>query len=72
MGHDAREMPFFFQKPADAVVVCSNSITKENNTNIIPYPTMTNNLHYEAELIVAIWKDGLHIPVESAMDHVYM
>ena len=72
MGHnDPREMPFFFQKPADAVVVC-NTTSKENNTNRIPYPTMTNNLHYEAELVVAIGKDGLHnIPVDRAIDYVY-
>ena len=71
MGHyDSREMPFFFQKPADAVVDCNATTSKENKTNIIPYPIMTKNLHYEAELIVAIGKDGIQIPVENAMDHV--
>ena len=72
MGHDDdREMPFFFQKPADAVVDCNS--TKENYRSIIPYPTMTNNLHFEAELVVAIGKDGPHnnISVETAMDYVY-
>jgi fumarylpyruvate hydrolase len=60
-----REVPFFFMKPADAAVVCSNATTS------VPYPPMTSSLHHEGELIVAIGKDGLRISVEDAMDHVY-
>ena len=37
----------------------------------MPYPPSSSSLHHEGELIVAIGKDGLRIPVESAMDHVY-
>lgn len=49
MGHNPdREPPFFFHKPADAVTT--------NDT--VPYPTMTCNLHYEAELVVAIGKES--------------
>lgn len=68
-GNPDREPPFFFQKPADAVVICdpqaSSAVTR------VPYPTATSSLHYEGELIVAIDGDGSHIPVDDAMDHVY-
>ncbi|HEY8613341.1 MAG TPA: fumarylacetoacetate hydrolase family protein [Roseomonas sp.] len=63
MGRDPdREAPFFFLKPADAVV---------EDGATIPYPPETENLHYEIELIVAIGKGGSDIPVERALDHVY-
>ena len=86
MGGDPdREPPFFFQKPADAVVVSSNfsavpSGEYDAATNMaaasvpsstVPYPPMTSSLHHEGELIIAISKDGLRIPVSDAMDHVY-
>jgi fumarylpyruvate hydrolase len=63
MGHDPdREPPFFFMKPADAIVA---------NKSIVPYPTKTENLHYEIELVVAIGKGGRDIPVKSALEHVF-
>ncbi|MBP2293920.1 fumarylacetoacetate hydrolase family protein [Azospirillum rugosum] len=63
MGADPdREPPFFFMKPADAIV-------PEGST--IPYPPKTANLHHEIELVAAIGKGGRDIPVESALDHVY-
>jgi fumarylpyruvate hydrolase len=63
MGKDPdREPPFFFLKPADAVV--DDGVT-------IPYPPETGNLHYEAELIVAIGKAGSDISPEAALDHVW-
>ncbi|MBX3665166.1 MAG: fumarylacetoacetate hydrolase family protein [Burkholderiales bacterium] len=63
MGHDPdREPPFFFMKPADAIV--SNGAT-------IPYPQMTKDVHHEIEMIVAIGKGGADIPVEKALDHVF-
>ncbi len=63
MGHDPdREPPFFFMKPADAIVP---------NGATIPYPQMTKDLHHEIELIVAIGKGGSNIPVEKALDHVF-
>jgi len=77
MGYNPdREPPFFFQKPADAAVVCNPETTTTATaaaaakTNV-PYPPMTSSLHYEGEFIVAIGKDGLRIPVDDAMDHVY-
>jgi fumarylpyruvate hydrolase len=63
MGKDPeREPPFFFTKPADAIV--PNNVT-------IPYPPRTNNLHHEIELVVAIGKGGSNIAVDKALDHVF-
>lgn len=63
MGFDPnQEPPFFFSKPADAVVA---------NGSTIPYALATQNLHYEMELVVAIGKQGVSIARESALDHVY-
>jgi fumarylpyruvate hydrolase len=63
MGHDPeREPPFFFMKPADAIVA---------NGATIAYPQVTRDLHHEIEMIVAIGKDGADIPVERALDHVF-
>lgn len=62
MGHDTREPPFFFGKPADAIVVGGADI---------PYPSQTADLHHEIELVVAIGKDGSDIAADDALDHVY-
>lgn len=63
MGQDPeREPPFFFTKPADAVVA--------NNASV-PYPARTANLHHEIELVVAIGNGGANIPVGQALQHVY-
>ena len=63
MGHDPdREPPFFFMKPADAIVPSGATI---------PYPQATRDLHHEIEMIVAIGRDGADIPLERALDHVF-
>jgi fumarylpyruvate hydrolase len=62
MGNDERDPPFFFAKPADAVVVGGAAI---------PYPSQTEDFHHEIELVVAIGKEGADIPVEQALSHVY-
>jgi fumarylpyruvate hydrolase len=63
MGHDPeREPPFFFMKPADAVV---------QNGATLPYPQMTRDLHHEIELVVAIGEGGAEIPEAKALDHVF-
>jgi fumarylpyruvate hydrolase len=63
MGKDPdREPPFFFMKPADAVVA---------NGAAVPYPTRTQNLHHEVELVVAIGKAGANISAATALEHVY-
>jgi len=62
MGNDLREPPFFFAKPADAVVVDGEAIA---------YPPQTEDLHHEIELVVAIGKDGASIGEHEALDHVF-
>src|SRR5688500_20318156 len=63
MGHDpSREPPFFFTKPADALVI-SGADT--------PYPPATNDLHHESELVVAIGRGATAIDAGSALDHVW-
>ena len=57
-----RETPFFFSKPADAVV---------DSGNVVPYPQLTNNFHFEIELVIAIAKSGSDIKRDEAMDHVF-
>jgi len=63
MGKDPdREPPFFFTKPPSAIVA---------NQATIPYPSRTENLHHEVELVIAIGKSGKDIPVEAALQHVF-
>jgi len=63
MGHDPdRELPFFFQKNPDNLVL---------NNQDFPYPTMTSNLHHEIELVVAMGQGGRDIPAANALAHVY-
>jgi fumarylpyruvate hydrolase len=63
MGHDPdRELPFFFQKNPDNLVLDNGDF---------PYPPLSNNVHFEVEMVVAIGKGGSDISVESALDHVY-
>jgi len=67
MGFDPdREPPFFFCKPADAVVPVAYGETLE-----LAYPSQTQNYHYEAELVAVIGKSGSDIPLERALDHVW-
>jgi fumarylpyruvate hydrolase len=67
MGFDPdREPPFFFCKPADAVVPVQNGQTLE-----LAYPSETSNYHYEIELVVAIGKGGRNIAQEQANQHVW-
>jgi fumarylpyruvate hydrolase len=58
MGKDPeRDPPFFFTKPADAVV---------DSGTTIPYPTLTKNLHHEIELVVAIGREGFQVDRHAA------
>jgi fumarylpyruvate hydrolase len=66
MGGAGKEMPFFFMKPADAIVLAD---VAQGAT--LPYPSMTSNLHHEVELVVAIGKAGSHIPAADALQHVF-
>lgn len=63
MGHDPdREPPFFFLKPADALVP---------EGGVFPYPAMSTEVHYEMELVVAIGQGGNHIPADRGLEHVF-
>lgn len=66
MGQLNREPPFFFMKPADAVLVCQPGQTAQ-----LPYPSLTSNLHHEVELVVAMGIGGQNIPVEQALSHIF-
>jgi fumarylpyruvate hydrolase len=63
MGADPdREPPFFFTKPADAVVPASGTVA---------YPSSTQDLHHEVELVVALKGGGANIAPEQALDLVW-
>ena len=66
MGFTGREPPFFFMKPADALVVVA-----EGSTGEMPYPAGTSDLHHEIELVAAIGKGGRNIQAADAMGHIY-
>lgn len=66
MGGTGREAPFFFMKPADAVLPVAPGSTGE-----MPYPGMTSDLHHEIELVVAVGKGGSNIAAADAMQHVW-
>ncbi len=66
MGFTGREPPFFFLKPADAIVVA-----EAGQTATIPYPSLTGNLHHEIELVVAIGRGGRNIKAADAASHIY-
>lgn len=66
MGHTGREAPFFFMKPADAVL-----FSAPGQTVTMPYPTLTANLHHEIELVVAIGVGGTNIQAADAAKHIF-
>lgn len=69
MGFDPdREPPFFFCKPNDDASIVP---VAAGTTATIPYPALTQNYHYEAELVVAIGKGGRDIATPNAAEHVY-
>lgn len=66
MGATGREAPFFFMKPADAILP-----VKRGSVGEMAYPSMTGDLQHEIELVVAIGKGGSHIAAADALDHVW-
>lgn len=66
MGFTGREDPFFFCKPADALMPVA-----DGQTGIMAYPPKTSNLHYEAELVVVLGKGGRNLFPEQAADCVW-
>lgn len=63
-----REPPFFFCKPNDPESIVPIA---DNGAANIPYPSQTENYHYEIELVVAISKGGKNISAEQAAQHIY-
>lgn len=62
MGHDPdRDPPFFFQKNPDNL----------DASGEFPYPTQSNDVHHEVEMLVALKSGGTHIKLEDALDHVW-
>ena len=58
MGHDPdREPPFFFTKPADALLTGDADL---------PWPPATQDLHFEGELVVALGAGGSDIAASEA------
>src|SRR5437763_8692779 len=62
MGHDVRDPPFFFAKPADAIVPDGETV---------PYPPLTKDLHHEVELVVALKSGGRNIKLERALGCIF-
>ena len=63
MGHDPdREPPFFFMKPATAIVTDGKNMA---------YPSLSNDVHHEIEMVVALAKGGANIHADQALDHVW-
>ena len=63
MGHDPdREPPFFFMKPATAIVTEGHDMA---------YPALSKDVHHELEMVVALGKGGANIPADQALDHVW-
>ena len=61
-GDPTREPPFFFMKPADALVVDGGDF---------PYPSQSRDVHHEIEFVAALGAGGSDIPVESALSCVF-
>src|SRR6202163_3613641 len=62
MGQEERAPPFFFAKPADAIVADGGTV---------PYPSLTKDMHHEVELVVALKSGGRNIPVAKANDCIF-
>ena len=66
MGFTGREPPFFFMKPADAIVA-----VEAGATGSMPYPSLTSNLLHEIELVIAIGTGGKNIKAADAHQHIF-
>ena len=62
MGQDERAPPFFFAKPADAIVP---------DGGVVPYPPLTKDMHHEVELVVALKSGGINIKPDKANDCIW-
>ncbi|MCU1599055.1 MAG: fumarylacetoacetate hydrolase family protein [Glaciihabitans sp.] len=76
MGADPdREPPFFFSKPTDAVFAAIEGAPRADGprcvAGVVPYPSATNDLQFEIELVVAIGVGGTSIAPGDALAHVW-
>jgi fumarylpyruvate hydrolase len=63
MGHDPKkELPFFFSKPADAVI---------SGARALPFPPRTAELHHEVELVVALHQRGVNVGIADAAEMIF-
>jgi len=62
MGGNERDPPFFFAKPADALVPGGGTV---------PYPPATDDLHHEIELVIAVGGEGVHLSADAAGALIY-
>ncbi|ALL11948.1 fumarylacetoacetate hydrolase family protein [Caulobacter henricii] len=62
MGADTRDPPFFFAKPADAILPLPASV---------PYPSATSDLHHEIELVAALKGGGENLTPDQALELVF-
>src|SRR5258707_12830798 len=62
MGQDERLPPFYFAKPADAVVPDGATV---------PYPSLTKDMHHEVELVGALKSGGRNIKVEKRLETIW-
>ena len=60
MNNPIPKSPLVFMKPATALV----------DGNQVPYPSFTNDLHYELEVLLFVSKSGKNIPIDRAMDYI--
>ena len=68
MGHDPeKEDPFFFKKSPDNLLLSSNL----DGGNIFPYPSQTQEVHYEIELVVALREGGTDIPIDKTANCIW-
>lgn len=66
MGGTGKPTPCFFSKPADAVFPIG-----PKETGSVPFPSATEDLNHEVELVIALGKGGRNIAVEQALEHVW-
>lgn len=62
MGGDERDPPFFFAKPADALVVPGGAV---------PYPSATSDLHHEVELVAVLSDGGANVTPDKALGLIF-
>src|SRR5271156_5427262 len=62
MGQDERLPPFYFAKPADAIVPDGATV---------PYPSLTKDLHHEVELVVALKGGGRNLKAANANEMIW-